>query len=196
MAGWDNLIKEVLSNTSFAKKKSMEKLSDRLKAKGKAFDDDAAFFDDWANEGGTAPLHEYLRQQARKEHNQFYDPVRDEIDFSLEDYLREKGVDPESLKQKLSNAKDYVSSKNASDMYGDVEGFVEDKYNKAKQFIETHPKTAIGAGSAGILAAILPEDREYTPETELQKQLLIATLQKQGMTPEQIEQYFINIEGE
>lgn len=195
MAGWDNLIKEVLSNTSYAKKNSMEKLSNRLKEKGKAFDDEAAFFDDWYNEGGSSSLHDYLRQQASKEHDQFYDPVRDEIDFSLEDYLRAKGIDPESLKQKLTKAKEYISSKKAPELYGDVENFVEDKYDKVKKFIETHPKTSIGAG-VGILAASLPEDKEYTPETELQKQLLIASLQKQGMTPEQIEQYFINIEGE
>lgn len=63
------------------------------------------------------------------------------------------------------------------------------------QLVHENPKkTLAGISGLGLLAASLPED-EYDPENELQKQLMIASLQKQGMTPEQIEQYFINIEG-
>ena len=60
---------------------------------------------------------------------------------------------------------------------------------------ENPKKTAAGIGGLGLLVSSLPEDEEYDADEELQKQLLIASLQKQGMTPEQIEQYFINING-
>lgn len=65
------------------------------------------------------------------------------------------------------------------------------------QLVHENPKkTAAGVGGLGLLAASLPEDEEYATDEELQKQLLIASLQKQGLSGEQIEQYLLNLEGE
>lgn len=63
------------------------------------------------------------------------------------------------------------------------------------QLVQENPgKAALGVGGLGLLAAALPED-EYNPEDELQKQLIIASLQKQGLSDEQIDQYLMSIEG-
>lgn len=65
------------------------------------------------------------------------------------------------------------------------------------QLVHENPKkTAAGIGGLGLLAASLPEDEEYNADEELQKQLLIASLQKQGLSDEQIEQYLLSMEGE
>ena len=64
------------------------------------------------------------------------------------------------------------------------------------QLVHENPKkTLAGVGGLGLLATSLPED-EYDPENELQKQLMIASLQKQGLSDEQIDQYLTSMEGE
>lgn len=65
------------------------------------------------------------------------------------------------------------------------------------QLVQENPgKTALGAGGLGLLLASLPENDEYDPEDELQKQLIVASLQKQGLSDEQIDQYLMSMEGE
>ena len=186
MAGFDKLIKELLSNTDFAKKKVMSKTADNISNLAKKYDSEEDFFDNWAKqETATNKLHDYLRQQATKKYEDYYDPVRDNIDFSIKEYIDEYVPTKEDIINKIKET-------SLPEAFDKTVKFSENAYNKGKSFAKKYPKTSIGLGGLASLA-LIPDKEENIVESELQKQLLISSLHKQGLTDEQIEQYLLTI---